>query len=247
MNKTCSVCGQSIEENVKTCPFCNNNLNSENQDQEVQSKIMIEENKSEINLNEVATIQIQQSESNILNNDNKLISSSPVEISDTIIDTNNLNEEINNTFEEVVVDNVNLETITVNDNSINLEVEEQKVEMPEIPEPIINEIDSNLLKNFYDENERENNEKRVLKQQREAEQERIRQEDAAKNASKPIERPDLLAGFNLNEEQMPKQEAIPKQLTKQKKKGKSLRLIMLLSIITILLVALWFLVLKYNI
>lgn len=264
MSKICSICGKTIEDNAEICPFCNNSLNNQNQEETIQSEVTVTEEQptkapnEDVQSFDIEKLEQQESlepsteattmpqtpvETIISTEDNKMTSSSPVEISDTVIETNTLNDEVNNTFEEVIVDNVNLETVAVEANNITLEEEEQKIEMPEIPDATIGEINPDLLGNFYAESERQNNEKRALKQQQEAEQERIRQEEALKNASIPVARPDLLAGVNLNGEEIPHQ--LPKQ--PKPKKGKSLKIIILLLIIIILLVVLWFFVLKDNI
>ena len=244
MSKICSICGQTIEDNVVICPFCNNNPNNKNQENAVQSSDiqLLEQQEVSESSNEPIIMPQNPIESIISIEDNQIASSSPVEISDTFIETNTLNDEANNTFEEVVVDNVNLETVAVEENNVTLEVEERKIEMPEIPEATIGEINPDLLGNFYAENERQNNEKRALKKQQE-EQERIRQEEALKNDSIPVTRPDLLAGVNLNGEEIPQQ--LPRQ--KKPKKGKGLKILIVLIIIIILLVVLWFLFLKDNI
>lgn len=255
MSKICSVCGKEIEDNVEICSFCNNQPNNQNKEELSQLEVvtheehsipitneesqasdieLLEQQEIPISSNEEMTIPQTESNSNL---------SVPIEISDTVIDTNSLNDEPTNTFEEIVVDNVDLETVAVEENNVNLEVEQQKIEMPEIPEATISEINPDLLGNIYAESERQNNEKRVLKQQQEAEQERIRQEEALKNASIPAARPDLLAGVNLNGEELTSQ--LPEQ--KKPKKGKILKVIVTLSIIIIILIILWFFVLKDNI
>ena len=112
-------------------------------------------------------------------------------------------EEIVVSQEEPIKDSevemVNDSLVTVTTNAEELKFEEDipksvEVQIPDMPEPIIGEINPDLLGNQYDEEERINNEKIEKKHQQElAEIERQRQEYLAAQQD-PNSRPDLLAG-----------------------------------------------------
>lgn len=137
---------------------------------------------------------------------------------------------------EPIIENEELETVSITTPEASLEVKEEEIVIPEMPDPVVGEINPDLLGAKYDAEEEFNNEKReAKKRQEEIEAERIRQEQALKSQM-PMEKPDLLA-------RIPDPSESDVEITPTKKKGKPMKkvlnIIIIILAIAVVGVAIW--------
>lgn len=130
---------------------------------------------------------------------------------------------------EPAIENEEIETVSISTPESSLEEEKEEFVIPEMPAPVVGEINPELLGNKYDSEEELNNQRIEAKKQKEAlEAEKLRQEAELKSQT-PMEKPDLLA-------RIPDTETEGVELTSTKKKGKPMRKV-LNAIIVILGIA----------
>lgn len=164
------------------------------------------------------------------------------ETSDTIMDANAL-QEVEPVIETVSVDNVNLETVSVDVSDQKEEVVEEVIEKPVLPEPTIGEVNSDALINSYEEEEKMNNEM-IAEKKRLDEEERQRKllEEQQKIAN--MEKPDLLA---VDQSLMPTTNDESADDMKKKKRPNTKKILDIVTIAIILvigLVAVWYFFLR---
>lgn len=243
----CPKCGKELAEGITKCPECDvENIQQQNTIEEVQidpNNIMSldEEPKKEL---------VEEVVSQSQNVEEPVAEEQPLEqeLNKETITEENVTIEVQTQepiLEEPIVTNENLETVSVDATSITLETEPEKntvIETPDMPEPIIAELNPEVLGSAYDEAERINNEKIEAKRKQELEElERKRQEEEAKRqAQAQAGKPDLLAGRNndeINIEPMPK----------KKKTSKVLMIfLIIILLVAIAAAAYYFLVLKNH-
>ena len=164
------------------------------------------------------------------------------ETSDTVMDANAL-QEVEPVLETVSVDNVNLETVSVDVSDQKEEVVEEVIEKPVLPAPTIGEINPDLLGNTYEQEEKMNNEMIDEKKRLdEEEHQRKLMEEQQKIAN--MAKPDLLA---VDQSLMPTTDGGSDDDMKKKKRPNTKKILDIATIAIILvigLVAVWYFFLR---
>lgn len=164
------------------------------------------------------------------------------ETSDTVMDANAL-QEVEPVLETVSVDNVNLETVSVDVSDQKEEVVEEVIEKPVLPAPTIGEINPDLLGSTYEQEEKMNNEMIAEKKRLdEEEHQRKLMEEQQKIAN--MAKPDLLA---VNQTAMPTTDSGSDDEMKKKKRPNTKKILDIVTIAIILvigLVAVWYFFLR---
>ncbi len=217
MSKICPKCGQTIDDDAIKCPFCNSDLNVEENEANTSveqptvsvPEVTAQENAesaasaSDANVSEEVSTEhkpqvLPVNETDNVNfNQQSSTASEANETSDTVISAGNVLEEISVSDNGTDINNLNIESVSVSTDEGLSEEEEKPVEVPTMPEPTIGEIAPDLLGNVYDQEEKINNEK-IAEQMRRDEEERKRLETEKMN--QPMEKPDLLASASKNDD-----------------------------------------------
>jgi len=166
----------------------------------------------------------------------------PTEIvkSDTILTPTNIMQEISvDDLSETELNNANLEVVSSNAPTESLNVEEKKIELPPMPDALIEDVDVSILGNKYDSEEEENNQRLLEKQRIEAEKQRIENEKRELELAKKMQvKPDLLRIDNPT--QPPDQIA----MMPEKKSNKKIIIIVAICVVVLIVAVLAFLLLK---